>query len=123
MEDLPVSWSACSGRHPSVEVYGGQIREKEKWSSMKIDGTGNWRLERSSLPGVASPATWGHGEVPAQAASEVSKSMARVCVNICDSYYHKRTWNVPGQGSCRGPLACPRAVQNLLRPSLALVLW
>jgi hypothetical protein len=44
--------SACSNSHHSVQVFGEQMGEKEKWSNlsiMKRDGTGESRIERNSL--------------------------------------------------------------------------
>jgi hypothetical protein len=49
---LPATWPACNGNHHNVQVFGGQMGEKETWSSvslMKRDGTGDSRVERSSL--------------------------------------------------------------------------
>lgn len=47
-----VTQRPISGSHYSVQVCGGQTREKEKRNSSSIkkrDGTGDSRLERSSL--------------------------------------------------------------------------
>jgi hypothetical protein len=81
---LPAAWSACSKSHCMCEcVVVIWEREKcaaesllgwvwQKWSSlsiMKRDGTGDSRVKRRSLL-MASPALWGQGEIPAQAATE-----------------------------------------------------
>lgn len=66
----PASWPTCNRSHHDVRVCDGQTGEKKKWSRLSIikrDGTGDPRLERNSLLGVASPVIWGHDEVLARA--------------------------------------------------------
>jgi hypothetical protein len=48
----PALWPACSGSHHTVQVCGGERREKEKWNSVRImkrDETGDSRVEWNSL--------------------------------------------------------------------------
>jgi hypothetical protein len=63
-----------------VLMCGGQTGKKKKWSSLNIekrDGTGDLRVERISPLYMANLTTWGHDEVPAQAATEGLRAMSR----------------------------------------------
>lgn len=62
------TWPACSRSHDNERVCGGQMGENVKWSSSSMELEG---AEGEPVEQVASPATCGCGEFPAQAATEV----------------------------------------------------
>jgi hypothetical protein len=52
LRNLPAEWPAYIWSQHNVQARGGQVREKEKWGSLSLmarDGTGDVRVERSSL--------------------------------------------------------------------------
>jgi hypothetical protein len=80
-------------QYASTEWTDGREREVEPLSIMKRDGTGDLRVERSSPLWVASPTTWGHGEVSSWAATEgyvwvCGYPVAGISIDVPGSYYH-----------------------------------
>ena len=76
---------------------------------------------------MLSPVTWGHGEVPARAASEskvwVCSSRGSMPMSITILPLETMGTYVPGICSCLVPCGCPGAVHSQLYSSLAAAFW
>lgn len=112
---------ATSKPKDSVQICGGEMWKKEKengLSTLKRGRTTDMWVERNHL---LWPATWGHGEVAACAASENriwvhGHTAVGFCVNVHDSYHHQRPFRHPCSGCHLGPCGYPKSMAELTPP-------
>jgi hypothetical protein len=101
------------------------MEEKEKWSNlsiMKRDGTGDLRVERSSLLWVVSLTLCGHGEVPVWADTGGHVWVQGYIVGGITVNVHGSITTTLGEAAAGKTRGCPGAVNSCPCASLDSVL-